>query len=203
MLFLMNHRQGTREVADSLLKRLAIDAGSELREQLDAIYLHVLHRSPSDERTLADRFVERRRRSSNTPPNTPPSGDEILANSSRCCCAGTGCFTWNEWREELTFQTPTFSRSHRRFAGIVATGSLWAGDGALPAAASSLHHPGKVKSVIFYYCKGGPCIGHTFDKPRRMADPSLIRSRFAAVDDPGWRSAICFRTCNRRPTNFA
>jgi hypothetical protein len=35
--------------------------------------------------------------------------------------------------------------------GILATANAWG-----EAKPSALHHPGKVKSVIFYYCKGGP-----------------------------------------------
>jgi hypothetical protein len=52
--------------------------------------------------------------------------------------------------------------------GIFAMARAWGEDKKMP-----LHHAGKVKSIIFYYCKGGPAQGHTFDKPRRVADPSL------------------------------
>jgi hypothetical protein len=54
--------------------------------------------------------------------------------------------------------------------GLVATASGWADE--LPSRPRP-HRPGRVKNVIFYYCKGGPSQGHTFDKPRRVADPAL------------------------------
>jgi hypothetical protein len=57
--------------------------------------------------------------------------------------------------------------------GIVATGSLWADDNIVATKSLPLHHPGKVKSIIFYYCKGGPSQAHTFDKPRSVSDPAL------------------------------
>ena len=52
--------------------------------------------------------------------------------------------------------------------GILATANAWG-----ETKPSALHHPGKVKSVIFYYCKGGPSQAHTFDKPKHVADPAL------------------------------
>jgi hypothetical protein len=52
--------------------------------------------------------------------------------------------------------------------GILATANAWG-----EAKPSALHHPGKVKSVIFYYCKGGPSQAHTFDKPKHVADAAL------------------------------
>ena len=42
--------------------------------------------------------------------------------------------------------------------GVVATGSLWADDGGVSEKALPLHHSGKVKHIIFYYCKGGPAL---------------------------------------------
>ncbi|MCA9050424.1 MAG: DUF1501 domain-containing protein [Planctomycetaceae bacterium] len=68
--------------------------------------------------------------------------------------------------------------------GLLATTGLWAGDG-VASASQSLHHPGKVKSVIFYYCRGGPSQAHTFDKPRRVADPELHPFRFTRCGQSG------------------
>jgi hypothetical protein len=70
--------------------------------------------------------------------------------------------------------------SRRRFLmqvaaapGITASGSLWADNRTIAATPQPTHHAGRVKSVIFYYCKGGPSQAHTFDRPRNMADPAL------------------------------
>ncbi|MCP5540316.1 MAG: DUF1501 domain-containing protein [Akkermansiaceae bacterium] len=82
--------------------------------------------------------------------------------------------------------------SRRRFVtriaaapGIFATGSLWADDAGLYGAAKAPHHPGKVKSIIFYYCKGGPSQAHTFDRPKRVADPSLYPWKFSRSGQSG------------------
>lgn len=70
--------------------------------------------------------------------------------------------------------------------GILATGSCWADEEDLARpAAPGLHHPGQIKSVIFYYCYGGPAQGHTFDPPRRMVDPSLHPFNFTASGKSG------------------
>ena len=65
--------------------------------------------------------------------------------------------------------------------GILATGALW-GDEPSRSAAS---HPGKARSVIFYYCKGGPSQAHTFDKPRQVADASLYPWKFSRCGQAG------------------
>ncbi len=69
--------------------------------------------------------------------------------------------------------------------GILATGSLWADDRIVPVKSLPLHHPGKVKSIIFYYCKGGPAQAHTFDKPRSVADPALYPFSFTKSGQSG------------------
>lgn len=69
--------------------------------------------------------------------------------------------------------------------GILATGSLWADDRIVAAKSLPLHHPGKVKSIIFYYCKGGPAQAHTFDKPRSVADPMLYPFGFKKCGQSG------------------
>jgi hypothetical protein len=53
-------------------------------------------------------------------------------------------------------------------SGIMATAGGWSAP-----TGGVLHHPGKVKSVIFYYCRGGPAQGHTFDPPGKVLDPEL------------------------------
>ena len=67
-------------------------------------------------------------------------------------------------------------------SGIVATTSGW---GAEAARSTKLHHPGKVKSVIFYYCRGGPAQGHTFDKPEKVLDPELHPFQFQPSGQSG------------------
>lgn len=69
--------------------------------------------------------------------------------------------------------------------GIFATTSGWAGEKQIPASTQPLHHPGKVKSIIFYYCKGGPSQAHTFDKPRSVADPALHPFAFRQCGQSG------------------
>ncbi|QDU97142.1 DUF1501 domain-containing protein [Lignipirellula cremea] len=69
--------------------------------------------------------------------------------------------------------------------GILATGSLWADDKIVAANPLPLHHPGKVKSIIFYYCKGGPSQAHTFDKPGRIEDPALYPWDFQKCGQSG------------------
>jgi hypothetical protein len=64
--------------------------------------------------------------------------------------------------------------------GIVATAAAWG-----EAKAAELHHPGKVKSVIFYYCKGGPSQAHTFDKPKHVSDPELYPWNFSRCGQSG------------------
>jgi hypothetical protein len=68
--------------------------------------------------------------------------------------------------------------------GINAHCSAWGDVDKLPAD-SVLHHPAKVKSVIFYYCYGGPAQGHTFDLPRRMLDPDLHPFKFSKCGESG------------------
>jgi hypothetical protein len=58
-------------------------------------------------------------------------------------------------------------------SGIVASTAGWGNDAPSTSPAPQLHHQGKVKSVIFYYCRGGPAQGHTFDPPSRVLDPEL------------------------------
>ncbi|TWU40584.1 DUF1501 domain-containing protein [Novipirellula artificiosorum] len=70
-------------------------------------------------------------------------------------------------------------------SGIVATGSLWTEDDIVPATSVPLHHAGKVKSIIFYYCKGGPSQAHTFDKPRSVKDPALHPFSFSKSGQSG------------------
>ena len=79
--------------------------------------------------------------------------------------------------------------------GIVATGSLWADDDVVAERALPLHHPGKVKSIIFYYCKGGPSQAHTFDRPRRVSDAGLHPFGSRSAGGPGLRSATSSRLC--------
>lgn len=69
--------------------------------------------------------------------------------------------------------------------GIVATTSGWADEPVVADAASRLHHPGKIKNVIFYYCRGGPAQGHTFDKPDRVLDPDLHPFSFNECGESG------------------
>lgn len=74
--------------------------------------------------------------------------------------------------------------NRRRFlhtsSGILATAAAWG-----ESRATTLHHPGKVRSVIFYYCKGGPSQAHTFDRPRRVADPALHPWGFSRCGQAG------------------
>jgi hypothetical protein len=65
-------------------------------------------------------------------------------------------------------------------SGIFASQGLWAEE--RPAA---LHHSGKVKSIIFYYCKGGPSQAHTFDKPRKIDDAELHPFAFTKCGQSG------------------
>jgi hypothetical protein len=78
--------------------------------------------------------------------------------------------------------TPMLTR--RQFlitaSGICATARAW-GESERPA----LHHRGKVKSIIFYYCKGGPAQAHTFDRPRHVADPALYPFGFKKCGQSG------------------
>tara|TARA_R110002049_G_scaffold2750_2_gene21438 strand:+ start:217195 stop:218532 length:1338 start_codon:yes stop_codon:yes gene_type:complete len=62
--------------------------------------------------------------------------------------------------------------------GIIASGSIANGSEDVADETGKLHHPGKVKSIIFYYCYGGPAQGHTFDPPARTIDKSLHPFRF-------------------------
>lgn len=72
----------------------------------------------------------------------------------------------------------------RRFlqssTGIVATAAAWG-----ESKAANLHHGGKVKSIIFYYCKGGPSQAHTFDKPSTVNDPALYPWNFSRCGQSG------------------
>lgn len=67
--------------------------------------------------------------------------------------------------------------------GILATTTGWADESAVPT--QPLHHPGKVKSIIFYYCYGGPAQGHTFDPPRRVQNPDLHPFKFSRSGESG------------------
>src|SRR6056297_486789 len=69
--------------------------------------------------------------------------------------------------------------------GIFASGSLWADEADVASTSLPLHHDGKVKSIIFYYCKGGPSQAHTFDKPERVNDPSLYPWSFSRCGQSG------------------
>lgn len=64
--------------------------------------------------------------------------------------------------------------------GLLAAGSTWG-----EQKPTALHHPGKVKNIIFYYCKGGPSQAHTFDKPRSVTDPALHPFEFRQCGDSG------------------
>ena len=69
--------------------------------------------------------------------------------------------------------------------GIVATTSGLS-EGAVAAdSAPMLHHPGKVKNVIFYYCHGGPSQGHTFDRPSVVQDKTLHPFKFKQCGQSG------------------
>lgn len=72
----------------------------------------------------------------------------------------------------------------RRFlktsSGILATAAAWG-----ESTAAELHHPGTVKSIIFYYCKGGPSQAHTFDKPQKVSDSSLYPWSFSRCGQSG------------------
>lgn len=78
-----------------------------------------------------------------------------------------------------------FIRQISTLPGILATTSAWADEAAVPAPGQVLHHPGKVKSVIFYYCSGGPAQGHTFDPPQKVLDPALQPFRFSKSGQSG------------------
>ena len=69
--------------------------------------------------------------------------------------------------------------------GIFASVSGWAGEAPISSSTLPLHHPGKVKSIIFYYCKGGPSQAHTFDKPRHVSDAALHPFKFKACGQSG------------------
>jgi len=61
-LFLMNHRAAARGIAAGLVSRLRIDSEAGLLDTLDALYMCVYQRPPSDaERIFAKGFVARRR----------------------------------------------------------------------------------------------------------------------------------------------
>lgn len=64
--------------------------------------------------------------------------------------------------------------------GITATTGGWAAP-----VGGALHHPGKVKSVIFYYCRGGPAQGHTFDPPSKVMEPDLHPFKFEPCGQSG------------------
>jgi hypothetical protein len=70
-------------------------------------------------------------------------------------------------------------------SGITATGACWADEDGLAATPHVLHHPAKIKSVIFYYCNGGPAQSHTFDPPRRVLDESLHPYTFKKCGQSG------------------
>lgn len=67
--------------------------------------------------------------------------------------------------------------------GSVATG--WADEGDDVPDKSRLHHDGKVKSVIFYYCQGGPSQAHTFDPPSYVEDEKLHPFKFTKSGQSG------------------
>lgn len=69
--------------------------------------------------------------------------------------------------------------------GIVASSSAWADEQPVLKSESHLHHPGKVKSIIFYYCYGGPAQGHTFDPPQKIEDESLHPFSFQRSGNSG------------------
>jgi hypothetical protein len=75
--------------------------------------------------------------------------------------------------------------------GIVAHSSLYAADSS-NAQPKVLHHPGKVKSVIFYFCKGGPSQGHTFDPPKKIQDESLHPFKFSPAGKSGLQISEVF-----------
>ena len=87
----------------------------------------------------------------------------------------------------------------RRFlqtsTGIVATAAAWG-----ESKAADLHHGGKVKSIIFYYCKGGPSQAHTFDRPKKVNDPALYPWSFSRCGQSGLEISdlfpgFCFNLC--------
>jgi hypothetical protein len=69
--------------------------------------------------------------------------------------------------------------------GIVATSTGLADDAVVASRERPLHHPGKVKNVIFYYCYGGPSQGHTFDRPAQVKDPALHPFEFQKCGKSG------------------
>ena len=77
-------------------------------------------------------------------------------------------------------------------AGIVATAAAWG-----QAQAVEPHHAGKVKSIIFYYCKGGPSQAHTFDKPKRISDPELYPWSFSRCGQSGLEISDLFPNLQR------
>jgi hypothetical protein len=80
--------------------------------------------------------------------------------------------------------------------GIIATGATSViGDTTQPS--SGPHHPGKVKSVIFYYCKGGPSQAHTFDRPKRIDDDSLHPFGFSRCGQSGLEISDLFPSLQR------
>ncbi|QDT66714.1 DUF1501 domain-containing protein [Calycomorphotria hydatis] len=68
--------------------------------------------------------------------------------------------------------------------GLMATSHLWAAP-FQDEAKNKLHHPGKVKSIIFYYCSGGPSQGHTFAPPKKIQDESLHPFQFQKSGQSG------------------
>jgi hypothetical protein len=74
--------------------------------------------------------------------------------------------------------------NRRRFlqtsTGILATAAAWG-----ESKAAERHHGGKVKSIIFYYCKGGPSQAHTFDRPNKVNDPALYPWSFSRCGQSG------------------
>ena len=167
-LVLMNNPNGPRRLAGDLVSRLGFTAETVFSDALSPLYTAIVQRPPTDaERELhkvsgivAGRKLARRCPLMNS------------ANSPACCCAGMKSSSAN--KESLAMITRRQVLSSIAAApGIVATGSLWADDNIVAEKSLPLHHPGKVKSIIFYYCKGGPSQAHTFDKPRHVDDPSL------------------------------
>jgi len=68
--------------------------------------------------------------------------------------------------------------------GIFATGMGWANEETL-SAAPQLHHRPQIKSVIFYFCNGGPAQGHTFDPPGKIMDKKLHPFHFRRCGESG------------------
>lgn len=82
--------------------------------------------------------------------------------------------------------------------GILATAPAWAAENVAASPVAPLHHPGKVKSVIFYYCKGGPTQAHTFDRPKVVAKPELHPWRFDRCGKSGLEISELFPHLQQR-----